>query len=52
MKIRIKAGIIVQKSSRGWDSLIFLSILTLAIIEYILNPTIEMMRIKIVIAWS
>jgi hypothetical protein len=52
IKIRVKAGIMVQNSSSGGDSLIFLSILILATIEYMLNPTIEMMRIRIVIAWS
>jgi hypothetical protein len=50
IKIRIKAGMIVQNSSRGWDSIVCLLRRVLAIIEYILNPTILVIRIKIVIA--
>ena len=52
MKIKIKAGTTVQNSSRGWDSRVSLSRSLLEIIEDILNPTIVVIRIKMVIAWS
>jgi hypothetical protein len=52
MNTRMKAGTMVQNNSKGWDSLIFLSMLIFVIIEYILNPTIETIKIKMVMAWS
>jgi hypothetical protein len=52
MKIRITAGVRVQNNSKGWDSRDCLSTRLLATMEYILNPTIAVIRIKIVMAWS
>jgi hypothetical protein len=52
IKTRIMAGVSVQNNSRGWDSRDFLSISLLETIEYILYLTIEVIRIRIVMAWS
>jgi hypothetical protein len=52
MKIRIKAGTRVQNNSRGWDSVIFLFKEVLPSIENMLNPTTEIIKIKIVRVWS
>lgn len=45
-------GIIVQKSSSPCDSNIYWSILDLNKVENKLNPTIEIIRIRIVRVWS
>jgi len=50
MKIKIKAGTTVQNNSRGWDSRVCLLVRVLFTIEYILNPTIVVIRIRMVIA--
>jgi len=50
IKIKIIAGTTVQNNSSGWDSRVCLSTNFLEIMEYILNPTIEVIRIRIVIA--
>jgi len=52
MNIRINAGITVQNNSRGCDSVIFLFMEEFIINEFILNPTIVIIRIRIVIVWS
>jgi hypothetical protein len=48
----MKLGTIVQNSSNSCDSNICWSILVLNTVESILNPTIEIIKIKIVRAWS
>jgi len=52
IKIKIKLGTIVQKSSSPCDSSICWSMFVLNKVEHRLNPTIEMIRIKIVRVWS
>jgi hypothetical protein len=52
IKIKIKLGTIVQNSSSPWDSIMYWSILVLNIVENRLNPTMEIIRIKIVRVWS
>lgn len=52
IKIKIKLGTMVQNNSSSWDSSIYWSILVLNIVENRLNPTIEMIRIRIVRVWS
>lgn len=52
IKIKIKLGIIVQNSSKPWDSIICWSMFVLCIVENKLNPTIEIIKIKIVRVWS
>ena len=50
IKIKIIAGVIVQNNSRGWDSRDSLSIKLLVPMENILNPTMIVIKIRIVIA--
>ena len=52
MKIKITLGTIVQKSSSYCDSSMYWSILGLNTVEIKLNPTIEIIKIRIVRAWS
>jgi hypothetical protein len=52
IKIRMKAGTMVQNNSRGWDSMVCLLRSLLLTMENILNPTILVIKIRIVIAWS
>jgi hypothetical protein len=52
MKTKINVGVIVQNNSRGWDSIINLSIVLLLRVEIILKATILVIRIKIVMVWS
>ena len=52
IKIKINLGIIVQNSSSPWDSNMCWSILVLKIVENKLNPTIVIIKIKIVRVWS
>jgi len=49
---KIMAGVRVQNNSRGWDSRDSLSIRLLVPMENILNPTMIVIKIRIVIAWS
>jgi hypothetical protein len=51
-KIKMKAGTTVQNNSRGWDSRVCLSISLPETMEYILNPTILVIKIRMVMAWS
>lgn len=48
----MKLGTMVQNSSNSWDSNICWSILVLYIVDIKLNPTIVIIKIKIVKAWS
>ena len=50
MNTRIKAGITVQNNSRGWDSVVYLSMFELNIIEFMLNPTMVIIKTRVVIA--
>jgi len=52
IKIRINLGTMVQNNSSSWDSNICWSIFLLKIVENRLNPTIVIIKIKIVMAWS
>lgn len=52
IKIKINLGIIVQNNSNLWDSIICWSILVLNMVENKLNPTIEIIKIRIVNVWS
>lgn len=48
---KIKVGATVQNNSKDWDSSIIKLILLFTIVLIILNLTIEIIKIKIVIAW-
>ena len=52
IKIKMKAGTIVQNSSKGCDSNIYWSIFAFKHVEIKLYPTIVIIRIKIVRVWS
>lgn len=52
IKIKINLGTIVQNNSKLWDSSINWSTFVLKIVEHILNPTIVIIKIKIVRVWS
>ncbi len=45
-------GTMVQNNSNSWDSIIYWSILVLNMVENKLNPTIEIIKIRIVNVWS
>jgi hypothetical protein len=49
---KINAGAIVQNNSRGCDSVKSLLLRRLNKVDNKLKPTIEIMRMRIVIAWS
>jgi hypothetical protein len=48
IKIKINLGTIVQNNSNSWDSSMYWSMFALNIVENKLNPTIEIIRIRIV----
>jgi len=51
IKINTKDGTIVQNNSKDWDSIKNLFKILLLIVEKRLKPTIQVMRIRIVIVW-
>lgn len=52
IKIKIKLGIIVQNSSSPCDSNMCWSMLVLNMVENKLNPTIDIIKIRMVKVWS